>query len=104
MNQENRSVRSNPTAGTGTNRLLAGVMVLQVLTLAGLWTGAPSAGVAQAAGGRDGGSGIPDPGARQMQMIDELKQVNVKLDRLVTVLESGSLQVRVAEGDEKRGR
>src|SRR3712207_903758 len=100
QNESSSSSRPTAPAQCRTNRLLASVLVLQGLTLLGLWTGIPSAGTAGAAGG---GSGIPDPGARQRQMVDELKQLTAKLARLFPVPESGPPQVRVA-GQEGRGR
>lgn len=76
-----------------TPRLLTAVLVLQGLTLLGLWTGQPRAGDAQAA--------IPDPGAQRQEMVAEQKVTNQKLDRLLALLESGELTVRVEETDEK---
>jgi hypothetical protein len=78
-----------------TNKLLAVVIVLQGLILMGQWTGSPSLAPAQAQ--------IPDPANRQMQMIDELKGVNSKLERVLEVMRSGELQVKVAKSDENRG-
>ena len=75
-----------------TTRLLTAVVVLQVLTLAGLWTGQPRVSQAEAS--------IPDPGGQREQMIAELKATNAKLDRLVGLLESGKLEVKV-DADEK---
>jgi len=83
-----------------TNRLLAVVVVLQGLLLAGQWLGAPS--VLPAAQAQ------PDPNRDRWLMIDELKSMNTKMDRLVGILEGGNLQVRTAPPDEKgnapRGR
>jgi hypothetical protein len=44
---------------------------------------------------------IPDPGAQRLAMVDELKQVNDKLERLIGLLESGRLQVKVEGADDK---
>ncbi len=44
----------------------------------------------------------PRPRRRQMQMVDELKQMNAKLDRLVGVLEGGKLQVTTVSADPKK--
>ena len=53
-----------------TNKLLASVVVLQGLILIGQWSGGTSIlSTAQAQ--------VPDPANRQMQMIDELKTLNV---------------------------
>jgi len=45
---------------------------------------------------------IPDAGAQRLQVIDQLKEINGKMDRLMDVLASGDLQVRVAKDDEKK--
>jgi hypothetical protein len=83
-----------------TNRLLAVVVVLQGLLLAGQWLGNPAlVSTAQAQ---------PDPNRDRWLMIDELKSMNAKMDRLVGILEGGNLQVRTASPDERgngqRGR
>ena len=78
---------------SNTQRLLTAVVALQVVTLFTSWTGNSTLAPTVAAD-------IPDPGARQMQMIDELKQLNSKLDRLVSVLEGGQLEVKVRRDDE----
>ena len=69
-----------------TNRLLAVVLVLQVLTLAGSW-GAIYVSDARA--------DLPDPGAQRAAQTEEMKSINQKLDRLVSILESGRLKVEV---------
>ena len=74
---------------TNTNRLLAAVLVLQVVTLAGQWTGH--------AGSNDARADLPpDPGAQRLAQTEELKAMNQKLDRLVSVLEGGRLEVKVS--------
>jgi hypothetical protein len=78
-----------------TNKLLAGVLALQGLILVGQWTGQGYLTSANAQ--------VPDPANRQMQMIDELKEVNTKLDKLIGILESGDLQVKVPKPDEQKG-
>ena len=65
---------------------LAAVVVMQALILATLWTGGPGAQPARAQ--------IPDAGAQQQQVIDQLKATNEKLDKLVDLLSSGNLRVR----------
>jgi hypothetical protein len=79
-----------------TNKLLTTVIVLQGLILIGQWTGGGnylSSASAQ----------VPDPANRQMQMIEELKSVNTKLDTLVSILQGGDLQVKVAKSEENKG-
>jgi hypothetical protein len=75
------------------SRLLVVIIVLQALTLLGQWTGSPRIAPASAQ--------IPDTGGQRLQMIDELKATNQKLDRLVSLLESGKLQVITSMPDEK---
>ena len=71
-----------------TNRLLAAVIVLQVITLAGQWGGKP-------AYISDARADLPDPGAQRAAQTEEMKSMNQKLDRLVSILESGKLKVEV---------
>lgn len=72
------------------NRLLASILVLQVLILAGQWTGS-SLPVAQAQ--------VPDAGAQRITMIEELRASNAKLEKMVNILQSGKLQVQVVQPD-----
>src|SRR5436305_1817729 len=62
-----------------TSKLLAVVIVLQGLILAGQWTG-----------GRDylphATAQVPDPANRQLQMIDELKDLNTKLAKIADLI------------------
>ena len=78
-----------------TNRLLIVILVLQALTLAGQWLEGPRmlpAAQAQAV----------NSAADRQAIIDELKGVNSKLDRLVGVLEGGNVQVRVVQTDDHK--
>jgi hypothetical protein len=77
-----------------THKLLAVVIVLQGLTLLGQWTGSSAVQTAKAE--------IPDPANRQMQMIEGIKTTNDKLDKLIGILESGDLQVKVVMPDEEK--
>ena len=77
------------------NKILAVIVVLQGLILIGQWTGNGYLTSAQAQ--------VPDPANRQMQMIDEMKETNSKLDKLISILESGDLQVKVAKTDDEKG-
>jgi len=74
-------------------RLLVVILVLQVLILASQWTSSGPVTPAYAQ--------IPDAGAQRNQVIDELKSLNGKMDKLVDLLASGKLQVQVAKPDEK---
>jgi hypothetical protein len=78
-----------------TNRLLIVIVVLQALTLAGQWLEGPKVlPVAQAQ--------AFNSAADRQEMIDQMKSVNSKLDRLVSVLEGGNLQVKVVQPDERK--
>ena len=76
-----------------TNKLLVTVIALQGLILIGQWSG--SASLLSTASAQ-----IPDPANRQMQMIDELKSLNGKMDELIALLKGGDLQVRVEKAEE----
>ncbi|QOV90231.1 hypothetical protein [Humisphaera borealis] len=80
---------------TTTQKLLTAVVVLQGMLLAGQWLGSSPAMAA-----KSGELNLPDPGARQLQMIEELKALNGKVDKLHAALTSGQLRVKV-EKDEK---
>lgn len=76
-------------------RLLGLVIALQILILATFWSTQPFGTTASAQ--------IPDSGAQRNQMIDELKTLNGKMDKLVDLLESGKLKVKadIPEKDAK---
>jgi hypothetical protein len=78
-----------------TNKLLAVVVVLQGLILIGQWTGG---GIALPAAQAQ----VSDPASRQIQMVEELRNVNSRLDQLVSILQSGDLQVRVKQTEEEK--
>jgi hypothetical protein len=68
------------------------------MILAGQWLGAPSyVNSAQA-------QLSTDPGRDRMQMIDQLKSMDSKLDKLVSILSSGELQVKVVQPDDNKGK
>ena len=75
------------------SKLLVAVIVLQSLILISQWTG--SSPVTPAYGQ------IPDAGGQRQQIIDELKTLNGKMDRLADTLKSGEVQVRVPKDDKK---
>ena len=88
-NQQNDSSRDRKTAV----KLLTAVLVLQGLTLAGQWTGQPRVA-------SDARADIPDPGAQRLAMVEEQRQTNAKLDRLIALLESGQVKVQVENDDD----
>ena len=92
-NQQNDS-RDRKTAV----KLLTAVVVMQGLTLAALWTGQPRVA-------SDARADIPDPGAQRLAMVEEQKETNEKLARLIELLESGRVKVQVERenGDEDTG-
>ena len=77
-----------------TQKLLVVVIALQGLLLLGQWTGHGYLTSANAQ--------VPDPANRQMQMIEELKTINGKLDQLVGILKDGEVQVKVNNPDENK--
>lgn len=77
-------------------RLLTVVVALQGMTLLGQWTGGVNLPNAQAQ--------VSDPGAQRNAQLDELKSINAKMDKMIGILNSGNLQVRVVNTDEEKGR
>ena len=75
------------------SKLLIAVIVLQTLILVSQWTG--QSPVTPAYGQ------IPDAGGQRQQIIDELKTLNGKMDRMTETLKSGEVQVRVPKDDKK---
>jgi hypothetical protein len=73
-----------------TSKLLGIVIALQVLLLVGQWV-APSASVVHA------DVQLSNPSERQLAMVDELHTLNGKMDKLISLLQSGSLEVKVAK-------
>jgi hypothetical protein len=78
------------------SRILAIIVVLQALILLGQWSGQPALRSAQA------DTTLPNPGERQIAILDELKTLNGKVDRLIGILQGGDLQVKVAKDDQKK--
>jgi hypothetical protein len=76
------------------SKLLAAVLVLQGLVLVGQWTSHGLVTPAQAQ--------IPDAGSQRQQMVEELKNLNQKMDKLVQTLEGGKVQVRLGSADGKK--
>lgn len=83
-----------------TRRLLAAILVLQIVTILNQWFGGPiSTAHAQ----------IPDAGAQRLEIInelkasnDQLKDVDDKLDKLISIFQSGKLQVQLSKPDDNQ--
>lgn len=82
-----------------TTKWLGVMVVLQVLTLLGVWAGNHAPDVLPQAQAQ-----ALDSGSQRQQIISELKDTNTKLDRLLNLLENGKLQVQVNQPDEKDSR
>jgi hypothetical protein len=82
------------TKSESTAKWLGVIVVLQVMILLSQWLKPPGAGVAQAQ--------IPDAGAQQLEIINQLKSSNDKLDKLISILDSGKLQVKVVKPDDSK--
>ena len=78
-----------------TNKILVAIIAIQGMLLLGQWSGQPNAAHAKI-------ENLPDPGARQLQMIDELKAVNNRLERALNLLQSGEVQVKVKQDAAKK--
>ena len=78
------------------SKLLAFVLVLQVVIVIGQWAGQPAARTASA------DVNIPNPGERQLAILDELRTLNGKMDRLLTVVQSGDMKVEVTKVDRNK--
>lgn len=78
------------------SKLLVAVVVLQSLTLAGVWSGNGGASQLPAAQAQ-----VMDPAARQMQLLDAQRETNAKLDKIADLLR-GELQVHVVKSDDAK--
>lgn len=79
-----------------TQKAITFVLILQLIILAGQWLGTPrTLATADAQ--------VTDPGRDRLQIIDALRGIDTKMDRLNELLASGKLQVRVAAADEAKG-
>lgn len=76
--------------------LLVFVIISQLAVLAAVWSGPSLVSRAEAQ--------IPDAGLQRGQILDELRALNGKMDKLIGILQGGQLQVRVATPDEKKAR
>ena len=76
-------------------KMLTVVLLLQGLILVGQWLGSPSmVSPAQAQ--------VPDAGGQRLEMINELKGLNGKMEKLIAILESGKLEVKVVPADDNK--
>ena len=91
--------QNNSRATSATQRMLAVIVTLQALTLAGQWLGNSGPRMLPAAQAQ-----LANPAAERQAMLDEIKSTNGKLDRLIGILESGQLQVRVANPDDNKSK
>jgi hypothetical protein len=73
------------------------IVALQVLILLSIWGAGPSVSIVRA-------DGIPDAGAQQDQLIQQQKATNDKLDKLIALLASGDLKVKVTKVDDGSGK
>jgi len=78
------------------SKMLAFVLVMQVVIVIGQWAGQPAARTARA------DVNIPNPGERQLAILDELRTLNGKMDRLLTVVQSGDMKVEVTKVDRSK--
>ncbi len=77
------------------NRLVGVLIALQAVTLLAVFGLAPLSGTpAQAQ--------IPDAGSQRLQMIEQLRQLNGKMDQLLQMMSKGDVQVRCTSPDEKK--
>jgi hypothetical protein len=81
-----------------TAKLLTVVVVLQGLILLGQWTGGGPSIVTPAQ------AQIPDAGGQRIEIINQVKELNGKMERLIGILESGKLEVRTTPTDDNKGR
>ncbi len=77
------------------SKLLVAVVVLQGLTLAGVWSGNGASQLPAA------NAQVIDPGAQRLQQVEAQRETNAKLDQMIELLK-GELQVRVVSPDEAK--
>lgn len=76
------------------SKLLVAVVAMQGLILLGQWTGSGPLSPANAQ--------VPEQLAQREQTVEQLKELNAKMDRLIEILDGGKLQVRLATPDENK--
>lgn len=75
-------------------RLLVVIAGLQLLTLVAIYDGRGYETTARA--------DLPNSNPDQTEAVNQLKDINKKMDRLLTVMESGNLEVKAHQVDEKK--
>jgi hypothetical protein len=78
-------------------RLLAFILVLQLFTFFGRWVDWSYVTPAYA-------QGTADSAAQRKEMVEQQKLTNDKLDKLISLLESGKLQVSVTNDQKNAGK
>jgi hypothetical protein len=85
-----------------TEKLLAIILVLQVITILNQWFGGPISKVQ---------AQIPDSGAQLNDVIDQLKSnndtlkdIDGKLDKMLSIFQSGKVQVELAKPDDNSSK
>ena len=81
------------------SRFLVVVVVLQGLLIVGQWLGGSGNAVGVAAPAYAQG---PDPARDRLQLLEEAKATNAKLDTLIELLRSGKVEVKVIEPEESK--
>ena len=76
-----------------TQKLLVAVIGLQSVILLGQWTGSSAFAPAAANAQERNSPGLLASGTRDLAMVEELKTLNGKMDKLMGLLESGKVQV-----------
>lgn len=79
-----------------TSKMLGFVIVMQAVILLGQWTLQPTARTASA------DVNLPNPSERQMEMIEELRALNGKMDHLISLAQSGDMKVEVTKVDRNK--
>lgn len=79
-----------------TSKMLGFVIVMQVVIMLGQWMGQPAPRTASA------DVQLPNPSERQLAILDELKTLNGKMDRLLEVAQSGDMKVEVTKVDRSK--
>jgi len=77
-------------------RLLVVIAVLQLVTLVSIWDRGGYQTTARA--------DLPNSNPDQAETVNQLKDLNKKMDRLLTLLESGNLEVKAPTADEKKAK